>query len=186
MSKIKQKDEEKMDLSDEAFIISEANDNGTVIAEITGIKKDEDEITIKFNVPIEGEVSETLSWPSIGDDLDKYKIKRICDKYIGSFGAVEKLKGEEVEVEPGDWKIKTEPEDKTDTVDYMRKAKNMGLLLAECGFYLSILTMISVVVLALAMPFGVSIFTPIQLASIFGGGILLLILCICLDDYIKD
>jgi len=93
MSKIKQKDKKKLELSSEAFTLSEANDGDTVTAEITGIKKDKDEITITFNVPIEGELSETLYWPSIGDKLDKYKIKWICDEYIGSFEAIERLKG---------------------------------------------------------------------------------------------
>jgi hypothetical protein len=90
----------------------------------------------------------------------------------------------------GEEKIKTEPEDKTDTVDYMRIAKNMGLLLAillaKYGFLFSILGMIGVFVLALAMPFGVSIYTPSQLVSIFGFEILLLIFSLCLDYYIKD
>jgi hypothetical protein len=190
MSEIKQKDEENLDISDEAFILSEENNGDTVTAEITGIRKDEDETTINFDVPLEGELSETLSWPSIEDDLDEYKIKRICDEYIGSFEAIEELKGEEVEVDPEDWKIKTEPEDKTDTVDYMRIAKNIGspsaIVLAKYGFLFTILSMIGVIVLAFAMQSGVSIFTPNQLASIFLGGILLLICSAYLAYHIKS
>lgn len=176
---------DKDELHKEAYRISEAtNDDGTVDVEIEDITKNGDEATIEFKTPWLETKEETMDWPKYVDE--NYKIVRICQETVGSFEAVQQLEGHSIRADPETWEIVTheKPDEKIDFREKFASLAEWGLILT--GF-ICILSIISMVVLALAFPFGVAILSLPQGVSVVVGAILLGFATVILhDEYYND
>lgn len=168
--------ETKDDIEDDAYQVVEAtNKDGTIDAEVVEKPyRDEDELVIKARplVPDADEEHFRLEWPS--RNTSEFRAVRLAKREVGGFQAIGQMKNERIKLDQvGDgWNLVVPDQDigRLDSVrSYLSGAYPSVETIAGILFLIALIGTLLPLLLALLLPFGVSVLSVWQGVSVFIG-----------------